>query len=921
MFKKFLILVLIVCVTLFISSCSVFKVETAQTETISDDSTAADPNVVINILLEEARKEYVNALKFRTTKSVEEAINSFENSLKIINSLSYYPEIENNDAYSELDNAVKDDYKLYVESLDELPENVSLFAYEEWLRKEIPDTLETTEEIEKDIETKAEINLNGFKLEINNQVEKYIEYFTGRGRKHMNNWLARSGKFFPMMAKIFAEEQVPQQLIFLSMIESGLVPHAKSWASAVGLWQFIKSTGMAYDLKVNFYIDERRDPEKATRAAARHLRDLYYQYGDWLVVLSTYNCSPARVRSSIKKAGSSNFWKYQRYLPKETKNYVPQYIAATLIASQPEKYGFENIQYEKLLDYSTYNVKNATDLSVLAKCAGVSVDILKDLNPELIQNSTPPNLANGYELKIPRQSYDMFVENLNSVPEEARQQFVMHEVKKGETLNSIAKKYKVSVTQLAKLNNVTTRTKVYPEVELRIPIAQSTTFDVAVNTDLLPAIEEESQQKVSEAPYKIILSDDFGDDDKYAKIYQEVLNDTTKIIPEGKERIQYTVKKLDNIISISELFDVRSADIRNWNGIPYTSNVKVGQVIDIYVDNDRVAYYQSIENLNQKDKLTLLNKDDEGGWVTHKIRKGEKLAKIAKKYGVTQKELKSWNNLKSGRLIAGKTLQIYMGDNSKLASLTKTSNYSKSGIEKYKVRRGDVLSNIALRYKVSLDDLKRWNNLKNNNIRIGQRLKIYGNENVVSYGDNAAKTDGNFTFYTVKTGDVISKIAEEYKVKTSELKEWNNLKDNKIKVGEKLKIYSDVAIATASSDENEKTSKNNIESGKTDIHYIVKVNDTVGKIALKYNVSENDINEWNNLKNSRIKIGDELIIKPTKAKTETKRNLASAKTHTVQKGDTLGEIAETYGMTARELRKINKLSNNKIRPGQKLKVM
>lgn len=373
-------------------------------------------------MLENTRRDYVNALYKQKLGFRAEALSFYESALSTINKLSYYPNVEENEVFIELENSIVDDYKSYVESMEELPENVSISALEEWMNKRIPDfdIEEDSVIVNKDDNKSITVIVGDFPLEVNRHVEQYLEYFTGRGSKYIELWLSRSGKYFPMMAKVFAEEKVPQQLIFLSMVESGLNPTARSWAKAVGIWQFIKGTARIYDLDINVHIDERRNPEKATYSAARHLRDLYYSLGDWYLALAAYNSGEGRVRKAMRRAGSSNFWEIRPYLPRETRNYVPQYIAVTLIASQPEKYGFTNIQYEKPHDYSIHKINEAIDLNVLAKCAGISTDLLREMNSELTQNSTPPNYDGGYPLKVPAKSYEAFVENLKNLPEDRK---------------------------------------------------------------------------------------------------------------------------------------------------------------------------------------------------------------------------------------------------------------------------------------------------------------------------------------------------------------------------------------------------------------------------------------------------------------------------------------------------------------------
>lgn len=294
-----------------------------------------------------------------------------------------------------------------------------------------------------------------FPITMNAQVEYYLDFFQNRHRKTFARWLARSSRYLPMIKEEFAKAGLPLDLAYLPMIESGFNTTVSSRASAVGTWQFMRATGKSYGLAVNDYVDERRDPVKSTKAAAAYLSKLYKDFDSWHLAVAAYNAGEGRIKKAMKQSDTEDFWEIaqSQYIHSETKLYVPQLIAAIMIAKDPEKYGFDGIDYDEPLEYETVHVPRGTPIKAVAVACHLPDEEILALNRHLSKAITPPTQAD-YPLRVPPGKRDLVAENLPRVRQVTVTEFNTHVVKRGETLTTIRRKYKLSKTTLLKANNL-----------------------------------------------------------------------------------------------------------------------------------------------------------------------------------------------------------------------------------------------------------------------------------------------------------------------------------------------------------------------------------------------------------------------------------------------------------------------------------
>lgn len=463
-------------------------------------------------------------------------------------------------------------------------------------------------------------------LVLNKKVEKALEYFTrGKGRKVFTIWLERSGKYEYLIKRILKEEGVPEELFYLAMIESGFRPEARSWAKAVGIWQFIYGTGRMYDLEASWWFDERRDPVKSTRAAASHLKDLYERFGDWYLAMAGYNYSPGKIAKRLSKYGVSDYWDLPR-LPRETRNYVPTFIAAATIAQNMEKYEFE-VEHEAPLQMDTVTVKECVDLSVVAECVHSSFTELKSLNPALLRWCTPPD-QDEWVLNLPKGTREIFVKNYEKIPDNQKTSWVRHIIRTGETLSGISNKYGVSIHEIKRFNKIR-GTMIRAGSSLVIPVPQNKDY------------------------YKRYVS--------YSKpSASTIANKVVKDVP-GREKRVYLVKKGDTLWDIAGLFGVTVSEVRSWNGLGRTRTIYPKQKLNIWVlpnskNIDQAALAAKIEI---KDEVTQTSLDETQKISTkYTVRSGDTLWGISQSFNVSISDIKKWNGKRDNTIKPGEKLTI-----------------------------------------------------------------------------------------------------------------------------------------------------------------------------------------------------------------------------------------------------------------------
>ncbi len=459
---------------------------------------------------------------------------------------------------------------------------------------------------------------SGFPLTLNRKVRLAIKYFQTKGRYVFTRWLERSGKYEALVRRIFREKNVPEELVYVAMIESGFNPRARSYARAVGMWQFISATGRYYDLRHNWWFDERRDVLKSSSAAAQHLSDLYDRFGDWYLALAGYNCNPRKVERNMRRYHTRDFWKLRR-LPRQTRNYVPTYLAAAIIAREPEKFGFF-VKKQSPVEMDTVRVSESLDLNIAARLTDTTYSYIRELNPAILRWVTPPGIKN-FTLYLPKGTKEKFIAGYANIPDNKKRSWVRHRIKSGEALSTIARKYHTS-TAVIKSTNKLRGNFIRAGHYLLIPVPQNKAAYYAARNTVKT---------------------------KYRKRTKYRSKAIVKNVPGHKKTI-YVVKRGDTLGDIAENFNTRASKIRSWNGLRYGDYIRPKQKLVLWVP-------ENLEDFKQRTATRALKKAPEKG-TFYTVRPGDTLWDIAKKYNVSIRDLKKMNKMRTTRIRPGERLKV-----------------------------------------------------------------------------------------------------------------------------------------------------------------------------------------------------------------------------------------------------------------------
>jgi len=574
-------------------------------------------------------------------------------------------------------------------------------------------------------------------LTYNPRVRMFIDMYANKKRGTTARVLGLAQMYFPMFEQQLDKYNVPLELKYLAIVESALNSKARSPVGAGGLWQFMYYTGKVYGLELTSYVDDRNDPLKSTVAACRHFNDLYNMYHDWLLVLAAYNSGPGNVNKAIRRSGGKmTFWEIMPYLPRETRDYVPAFIAVNYVMAYSNEHNIYPVMPKIVYhETDTIAVHQPLTLSILSDKLKLSLSDLEFLNPTFRTGFIPATPANPFYIRLPQKSIADFLNNESSLYTyyqlkgyDANQfkvqdnsdydivtKKITHKVRKGETLATIARKYDCSSTEIKKWNKLK-KSSVYKGQSLKIYVQTKQ-----------PAVQAKTPKAVPSTQSIAINYDSLTENQTVAAVEKKPA--TTTVAPK-----YHVVKKGESLGKVATKYHVTTKNLQAWNNLKSTSLI-VGQKIRVNAPgkttiNESLAVTKEKEN----NKPTAQLKPVASNAKYHVVKKGEFLTKIATTYGVTTDDLVSWNSLETNNLLVGQKLRVNQpdtGSNTKTVA-QETPSKGESQAERdlklvyYTVKQGDTLWSIAQRYDgITIDQLKEWNKLSGKaGLKVGQKIKV-----------------------------------------------------------------------------------------------------------------------------------------------------------------------------------------------------
>lgn len=586
----------------------------------------------------------------------------------------------------------------------------------------------------------------------NDRVLGALEFFVNRRRETMQRWFERMPYYLPLMQQMFSERDIPTDLAYLPLIESGFNPKAYSFAHASGIWQFIYATGSRYGLRRNFWIDERRDPLKSTAAAIGYLDDLYDEFGDWYLVLAAYNCGEGGVRRAVSRAETADYWSLT--LPRETMLYVPKFLSSLMVAKNPGCFGYEPLPGDSitLAHLDTVYVHDCIDMATLEKGMGLKKGTLRALNPHILQWCTPPDMKNVL-LYLPPGARATCDSVITALPENEKVRWYRYRIRGGDNLIAIAAKFGLSVKALKNVNKLNSN-RIIAGRYLFIPLPSGRSAKIGDENTAGP----DSPSAPRPSPKKDVSP-----------------------VPSGHHSITYRVKPGETLSQIAEVFHVPLSTLSVWNRISNRDNLRAGSRLVIYV-KDKPG---SGAPANTGTSTTRQSGPDNN----YVVKAGENLSVIARKLNVSVQDLCRWNARDRSNPIIHPGEKLKYQSRGSLSQQEANPEHTPAGTAvKYKVSAGDNLIGIAGMFHVPLEQVLKLNGLtKTSLIKIGQILKIPPS---TTTKPRQAPTKGEkVIYYKVQPGDNLWNISREFSVPLSEILSLNNLdRGAPIKPGDTLKI-------------------------------------------------------------------------------------------------------------------------------------